>query len=553
MPVTRLFRLTIVIEALLLLAYPVCSMIAFESLPRAIQELAEQQVMSDLDGTILLMGVGIVKIVLLLVALAGLAFYGRFAPWLWWAGLLLWVAEYFQAPFFAEPGWVALIGALGLAGAGTVSGLMRHPEIRGRFRDHSKTGLRRLKIAFAVAGVIALLAAGAGGWAIVKVLSTLPPSESSPVVDELPLHRESSTEEIVAQLDSLAESYLANSANAGIAIGVTRGRGTERAFAARGVLARKDNNLVTADTLFEIGSVSKVHTALLAAEAVADGVIRLDQPVSEVLGDAVQLPLLEGEPITFLDLATHHAGFPKMPGNLSLEKQFAPNPYADYSLDQLFAGVSSLSEIRNNGDPRRRRYRYSNLGFSLLAHSIAAAREESLADLHVDLFSRLGMVNTFFVVPETAQSRLATGHNRGFRSGHWHDGGALIQGAGNLVSSVSDQLTWLEAHIDPPAGDASFAEAVQLVSTAQRPTGKGGKQIGLGWQLTEAEAPIIWHNGATGGFRAITLWFPDPKLGVVVLGNSSDSAIDDIGFVLMRSLLQAPPNADEAVGDSETP
>ncbi len=529
MPVPRLFRLLLLVEALLVIAHPLGSTLSFDGLPRPIQEYSQQQAMAHLDSTVWQFGVGMLRIVLLLTALAGMTFHARFARPLWWAGLGLWAGGFLFLPVASEAGWADLLESLGFLVAGVLSGLLRHPEIRARFGDHSTSGRRRMKIALAVAGTVATLALGLGGWAILRVLAMLPPTAATPIPDELPLHRDSTTPEIVTQLDRLADAYLANPANAGLAIGVTRGRGRPRAFVARGTLSRKGKPIpMTADTLFEIGSVSKTFTALLAAEASLDGVIRLDQPVSEILGDAASPP-----PVTFLDLATHRAGFPKMPENLGVMRQFAANPYADYSEYDLFAAVSAL----DHGAPSPRPYAYSNLGFSLLAHSVARARGRSLADLHADLFSRLGLTNTWFTLPDDARERLATGHNRGLRVGHWHNGGALIQGAGSLVSSVADQLTWLEAQLDPPAG--TLGEAVTLISTPQwRERGSG---MGMGWHLRGEKAPIVWHNGATGGFRAITLWFPEPKLGVVVLGNSSDDAVDEMGFVLLRALLTTPP------------
>ena len=79
---------------------------------------------------------------------------------------------------------------------------------------------------------------------------------------------------------------------------------------------------------------------------------------------------------------------------------------------------------------------------------------------------------------------------------------------------------------------------MKLVSQPRLRAQGDNVRIGLGWHFTGNKAPIIWHNGATGGFRSIVLWFPNPKLGIVVLGNSSDDAVDRIGFLLMRALLQ---------------
>ena len=109
---------------------------------------------------------------------------------------------------------------------------------------------------------------------------------------------------------------------------------------------------------------------------------------------------------------------------------------------------------------------------------------------------------------------------------------------------MADQLTWLEAHLDPPEG--SLGEAVRLVSEPRLPAQGDNGRIGLGWHFTGKKNPIIWHSGATGGFRSMLVWLPEPKLGVVVLGNSSDDAVERIGFLLMRALLKKETPAEEA-------
>lgn len=149
------------------------------------------------------------------------------------------------------------------------------------------------------------------------------------------------------------------------------------------------------------------------------------------------------------------------------------------------------------------------------------------------------MKTAFFVVPEESKPLLATGHNRGFEVVHWHDGGAIIQGAGNLVCSVGDLLTWLEAHLDPPTGPGSLAEALKMTPKPQRDSGDAKLRIGLGWHLRGADPrPIVWHNGGTGGFRSFCGFVPGTGLGVVVLGNSTDDGVDSLGFILIRDLLK---------------
>src|SRR6185369_13989249 len=81
------------------------------------------------------------------------------------------------------------------------------------------------------------------------------------------------------------------------------------------------------DTVFEIGSITKVFTGLLFADMVLRGEVAPDDPAAKFLPASVKMPDFEGAPITLLDLATYTSGLPRMPSN------FAPkdpgNPYID--------------------------------------------------------------------------------------------------------------------------------------------------------------------------------------------------------------------------------
>ena len=137
-----------------------------------------------------------------------------------------------------------------------------------------------------------------------------------------------------------------------------------RRVIAQGSFTHDDPRPVDGDTLFEIGSVTKVFTTLLLADMVRRGEVTLDDPVAKFLPPDVTVPE-RGRAITLQDLATHTSGLPRLPTN------FAPrdftNPYADYSVAALPVPV------RPRADARRRRaiLEYSNLGVGLLGHVLA--------------------------------------------------------------------------------------------------------------------------------------------------------------------------------------
>ena len=100
-----------------------------------------------------------------------------------------------------------------------------------------------------------------------------------------------------------------------------------------------NNRPLDGDTVFEIGSITKVFTALLFTDMVLRGEVAPDDPAAKFLPASVKMPDFEGAPITLLDLATYTSGLPRMPSN------FAPkdpgNPYIDYTAERLYDYLSN--------------------------------------------------------------------------------------------------------------------------------------------------------------------------------------------------------------------
>src|SRR5580704_15706465 len=122
----------------------------------------------------------------------------------------------------------------------------------------------------------------------------------------------------------------------GIVVGTIDEKG--RAVIGYGKLAKDREEKPDGETVFEIGSITKVFTALLLADMVERGEMKLDDPISKYLPKSVMVPSRKERQITLLDLADHTSGLPRMPDN------FAPkdpqNPYADYTVAQLYAFLS---------------------------------------------------------------------------------------------------------------------------------------------------------------------------------------------------------------------
>src|SRR5262245_61680648 len=111
----------------------------------------------------------------------------------------------------------------------------------------------------------------------------------------------------------LAKSIDQQKQAGGIVVGVVETNG--RRIIAHGKLAAGDPRILDGDTIFEIGSVTKVFTSLLLADMVNRKEVALDDPAARYLPEHVTMPGRSGKSITLLDLSTHTSGLPRIPNN----------------------------------------------------------------------------------------------------------------------------------------------------------------------------------------------------------------------------------------------
>jgi CubicO group peptidase (beta-lactamase class C family) len=286
-------------------------------------------------------------------------------------------------------------------------------------------------------------------------------------------------------------------------------------------------------TVFEIGSITKVFTGTLLADMAARGEVSFGDPIADYLPDDVRVPS-RGRPITLLDLSVQHSGLPRLPTNMTPADP--TNPYADYTVEQMYAFLSAYELPREVGAE----FEYSNLGVGLLGHLLSLAAGRGYEELvRARILEPLGMDMTAVTLDSTMRERMARGHDAQLDVVPLWDLPTLA-GAGALRSNMRDMLTFLEANLGPPTSDL---ERAMRASHQVREDAGQDMGIGLNWLTRTTDGRrILWHNGGTGGFRTFLGFDPDAQVGVVVLTNSAHSA-DDIGFHLIdpRLPLTAAP------------
>lgn len=311
----------------------------------------------------------------------------------------------------------------------------------------------------------------------------------------------------------------------GIVVGLISSKGSR--IISYGKPALNSNAELNGDTVFEIGSVTKVFTSTLLADMVLRGEVGLNDPVAKYLPRTVKVPTRNGKEITLLDLATHTSGLPRLPGNM--KPKDPNNPYADYTVEQMYEFLSGYTLTRDIGE----KYEYSNFGAGLLGHILALRAGTDYESLVIKRICKpLGMESTRAKLSTQLQSRLATGHDQGGRPVMNWDLPTLA-GAGALRSTTNDMLKFLAANMG--LSKSPLLPAMQKAHAMQRSTGVPDLSIGLGWHiLSKFGTEIIWHNGGTAGYHSFIGFDKKKGVGVVVLSNSTND-VDDIGLHLLES------------------
>ncbi len=277
---------------------------------------------------------------------------------------------------------------------------------------------------------------------------------------------------------------------------------------------------VDAGSTFEIGSVTKGLTGLLYRDAVERGEVAPDT----TLGELLPLQGTEVAAVTVGSLAVHRSGLPGLPPaarpwlrGLSSELR-GTNPYGD-TLPALLDQVRSV-EV---GPPRPR---YSNLGFQLLGHAVAAGAGLPYAELlRSRLAEPLGVTLAVPATPAELSPEALVGTDRWGRQVEPWTGEALAP-AGGVRATIDTMTTLVRALLDGSAPGGSALDPVE-------PLAGPSVRIGAGWVVLErGQRTVTWHNGATGGFRSWLGLDRSAGCGVVVLTACARS-VDRAGFDLL--------------------
>lgn len=296
----------------------------------------------------------------------------------------------------------------------------------------------------------------------------------------------------------------------------------------------------TPDTVYRVGSISKLFTATAAMQLFEQGKLDIDKPLQTYLPEfSIKSRFSGAGPIVPRMLMTHHSGLPD--GVLKGMWTDSPEP---------FTGVVHRIRDEYVAYPPNYIFSYSNLGVTLLGHALEkVAGADFAAHLEQMVLRPLGM----------AASSLSAHPRSPEMAKAYHDGVEATETAlrdvpaGGLNSSANDLSRFLMmVFADGRSGEHRVLKP-ETLREMLRPQNDAvaldqGFQVGLGWILSglggidiENAGPVAHHAGATLYFRAQMIALPEHKLGVVVLSNSSSAraTVNKIATEALKLALEA--------------
>lgn len=281
---------------------------------------------------------------------------------------------------------------------------------------------------------------------------------------------------------------------------------------------REQRRRATPETIYQIGSITKVVNALAIMQLLDEQRIRLDAPLTDYLPEfSMRTRWPQAAPITLRALLCHHAGLP----TYYLKGFFSSEP--------LHRLLDALHDEHLAYEPHTV-FNYSNLGSNLLGLVLEQlSGQPYAAALTQRLLAPLGMIQTGFAPPDAPGAPLARGyvHDQPVAPTPIRD-----IPAGGLYSSVLDLARFMRMVLAGGQLDGTRMLSAAALTETLTPQYRDcaldfGQRFGLGWMLSglpiDGSGRQAWHNGGTKAFLSQLALLPDRQLGVVVLANADQA------------------------------
>lgn len=334
----------------------------------------------------------------------------------------------------------------------------------------------------------------------------------------------------IDEIDEIVREVMATNDIPGMAVGISVGG--EHHYFDYGLASIADGRPVTRDTLFEIGSISKVFTATLGAFAQQTGALSLSDNASKHLAP---LKASAFDNISLLNLLTYTAGgLPlQMPDDVTVEN------YIGY--------YTNWRPVYGPGTHRQ----YSNSSIGLFGHLVARSLDTTFTQaMENQLFPSLGLKRTYIRVPQERMQDYAYGYSKDGTPIHVNPGIWDAEAYG-VKTSAADLLHFVDLNLKAARPDTPLAEALRATHTGLYKVGpmvqamgweryalpankdavlrgnssemalKANKAEALTPPLTADEPALFNKTGSTNGFGGYVAFVPSQQIGIVILANKN--------------------------------
>lgn len=330
-----------------------------------------------------------------------------------------------------------------------------------------------------------------------------------------------------ASLEDQIRGLIQPHVKVGAAVGLIH-KGARLAYSF-GSKSRDEDNPPDADTVFEIGSITKTFTGILLAHMHVRDILNLDDHVGSYLpAHEVTMPNYNGVEITLKHLAAHLSGLPRLPPDMGPLEEY---PYLTFFTQDMYDFLNSYTLTRAPGSE----YQYSSIGMGLLGLSLGLIDGSSYENLITgEIFSLLGMTRSSLFLTDEQKNNLAYGHDNQLTVTKSWDSNDCMQGAGAVKSCLNDLFIFMEANM----GLRETALYMAMELSHQRVfTLSTNEKVGLAWLITVLPGQeILWHNGITAGYTSYLGFNKALANGVIILFNHFGGPSWEIGEQILKIL-----------------
>ena len=356
----------------------------------------------------------------------------------------------------------------------------------------------------------------------------------------------------VAGIDAFVSSEIQANRIPGLSLGIVHG--TQIVHLHGFGAADASGRLVTPQTPFLIGSMSKSFTALAVMQLVEAGKVELDAPVQRYLPWFRVADPTASTRITVRQLLNQTSG---IPANSEYELKEGFLSTGSETLEQYVRGLKTLALDRPVGAS----FEYANTNYSvlgLLIQTVSGQAYETYMQQHI--FAPLQMSHSYASEQDARRDGLAQGYQVWFGVPFPTAMPYLreLLPAGYLISTAEDMAHYLIAQLNGGRFENTAVLSAAGVATLHAPAAVmfPGISYGMGWANGPINGvPTIWHNGSTGNFYSDMILVPKSQWGIVVLSNESGlpslltGSVEGIAAGVMNMLVgRKPASAGLSVG-----